>query len=152
MTTNIVIGAGISGLSFGYFSKKPLIIFEKENTVGGLCKSIKDNGFTFDYSGHFIHIKDKKIKYLIEKLIGKKLLTIKRNSVILFDKKISDEIINQAWFPLDWKKDPTINSMLVMIDAINDMFGNVEGLWEKLKGQAITFYFLPINILYSFFI
>ena len=62
-----------------------------------------------------------------------------------FDTKISDEIINQAWFPLDWKKDPTINSMLVMIDAINDMFGNVEGLWEKLKGQAITFYFLPIK-------
>ncbi len=88
MTNNIVIGAGISGLSFGYFSKKPFIIFEKENTVGGLCKSIKDNGFTFDYSGHFIHIKDKKIKTLIEKIIGKKLLTVKRNSVILFDNKI----------------------------------------------------------------
>ena len=88
MTNNIIIGAGISGLSFGYFSKKPFIIFEKENTVGGLCKSIKDNGFTFDYSGHFIHIKDKKIKSLIEKIIGKKLLTVKRNSVILFDKKI----------------------------------------------------------------
>ncbi len=88
MTNNIVIGAGISGLSFGYFSKKPFIIFEKENTVGGLCKSIKDNGFTFDYSGHFIHIKDKRIKSLIEKVIGKKLLTVKRNSVILFDNKI----------------------------------------------------------------
>ncbi|MBR3654664.1 MAG: FAD-dependent oxidoreductase [Elusimicrobia bacterium] len=85
---NIVIGAGISGLSFGYFSKKPFIIFEKENTVGGLCKSVKDTGFTFDYSGHFIHIKDKKIKSLIEKLIGKKLLTVKRNSVILFDNKL----------------------------------------------------------------
>ena len=88
MTNNIVIGAGISGLSFGYFSKKPFIIFEKENNVGGLCKSIKDNGFTFDYSGHFIHIKDKKIKFLIEKVIGKKLLTIQRKSVILFDNKI----------------------------------------------------------------
>lgn len=88
MTNNIVIGAGISGLSFGYFSKKPFIIFEKENSVGGLCKSIKDNGFTFDYSGHFIHIKDKKIKSLIEKLVGKKLLTVKRNSVILFNNKI----------------------------------------------------------------
>ena len=88
MTNNIVIGAGISGLSFGYFSKKPFIIFEKENNVGGLCKSIKDKGFTFDYSGHFIHIKDKKIKSLIEKVIGKKLLTVKRNSVILFDNKM----------------------------------------------------------------
>ncbi|MBO7611805.1 MAG: FAD-dependent oxidoreductase [Elusimicrobia bacterium] len=85
---NIVIGAGISGLSFGYFSKKPFIIFEKEKSVGGLCKSVKENGFIFDYSGHFIHIKDKKIKILIEKLIGKKLLTVKRNSAILFNDKI----------------------------------------------------------------
>ena len=88
MNNNIVIGAGISGLSFGYFSKKPFIIFEKENVAGGLCKSIKDNGFTFDYSGHFIHIKDKKIKSLIEKLTGKKLLTVKRNSCILFNKQL----------------------------------------------------------------
>ncbi len=88
MTNNIVIGAGISGLSFGYFSKKPFIIFEKEKCVGGLCRSIKDSGFIFDYSGHFIHIKNKKIKNLIEKLIGKRLLTVKRNSVILFNKKI----------------------------------------------------------------
>ena len=65
MKKNIVIGAGISGLAFGYFTKQPFIIFEKESTVGGLCKSIKDNGFTFDYSGHFIHIKDNKIKFLI---------------------------------------------------------------------------------------
>lgn len=88
MTNNIVIGAGISGLSFGYFSKKPFIIFEKENIVGGLCKSVKENGFIFDYSGHFIHIKDKKIKFLIEKIIGKKLLTVKRKSTILFNNKI----------------------------------------------------------------
>ena len=26
-----------------------------------------------------------------------------------FKSKISAEIINQAWFPLDWKKDPTIS-------------------------------------------
>ena len=31
---------------------------------------------------------------------------------------LSDQIINQSWFPLDWKNDPTISSMLVMIDEI----------------------------------
>ena len=58
---------------------------------------------------------------------------------------ISEEIVDQAWFPLEWKKDPTISSMLVMIDAIHDKFFSVDDLWGKLRGGAITFYFLPIK-------
>jgi len=58
---------------------------------------------------------------------------------------LSKEIINQAWFPLDWQKDPTISSMLVMLDAIDVNFKDVSGLWESLKNRAITFYFLPIK-------
>lgn len=62
-----------------------------------------------------------------------------------FETDISKDIINQAWFPLDWKKDPTISSMLVMLDAINESFKDIPDLWEKLKNKAITFYFLPIK-------
>lgn len=62
-----------------------------------------------------------------------------------FKSKISAEIINQAWFPLDWKKDPTISSMLVMLDAIDEQFKGVTDIWSKLKDRAITFYFLPIK-------
>ena len=62
-----------------------------------------------------------------------------------FEAKISDEIINQAWFPLDWKKDPTISSILVMLDAINEKFKDVPNIWNRLKNKAITFYFLPIK-------
>ena len=61
-----------------------------------------------------------------------------------FSTTISKEIIDQAWFPLDWQKDPTISSMLVMIDAIDRKFQSVEDLWQNLKNGAITFYFLPI--------
>ena len=35
--------------------------------------------------------------------------------------------------------------MLVMLDAINDKFKDVEDIWSKLKNGAITFYFLPIK-------
>ena len=62
-----------------------------------------------------------------------------------FTKKLSEEIVDQAWFPLDWKKDPTISSMLVMLDAIQDEFAETQGIWTKLKDKAITFYFLPIK-------
>lgn len=62
-----------------------------------------------------------------------------------FEGSLSKEIINQPWFPLEWKKDPTISSMLVMIDAIDDRFKTVTDLWDKLNGNAISFYFLPIR-------
>ena len=62
-----------------------------------------------------------------------------------FQIKLSDEIINQAWFPLDWKKDPTISSMLVMLDAIHNRFKDVPDIWSRLENHAITFYFLPIK-------
>lgn len=62
-----------------------------------------------------------------------------------FTKKLSEEIVDQAWFPLDWKKDPTISSMLVMLDAIQDEFAETQGIWDRLKEKAISFYFLPIK-------
>lgn len=58
---------------------------------------------------------------------------------------LSKEIIDQAWFPLDWNNDPTIRSMLVMLDAIHNRFKDVTDLWNKLKERCITFYFLPIK-------
>ena len=62
-----------------------------------------------------------------------------------FDGRISEEIVNQAWFPLDWENDPTISSMLVMLDAIDSKFKAIPDLWGKLKAKSITFYFLPIK-------
>lgn len=62
-----------------------------------------------------------------------------------FESLISEEIVDQAWFPLEWKKDPTIKSMLVMLDAIHSKFRKVEDIWEKLQSGAISFYFLPIK-------
>ena len=59
--------------------------------------------------------------------------------------KLSDEIKDQSWFTLGWKDDPTIKSMLVMLDSIDKHFKKTPNLWEKLKGEAITFYFLPIE-------
>lgn len=58
---------------------------------------------------------------------------------------VSKEIMDQSWFPLDWNKDSTIAAMLTMLDAIQVKFEAVDGLWEKLNEDAISFYFLPIK-------
>ena len=62
-----------------------------------------------------------------------------------FETALSSDIKNQSWFPFDWKNDPTISSMLVMLDAIDDRFKGVSGIWSALEKPAIKFYFLPIK-------
>ncbi len=61
------------------------------------------------------------------------------------DRKLSEEIIDAAWFPLDYLNDPTVSSMLVMLDAISEKFRAVDSLLEKLEGGAIKFYFRSIK-------
>ena len=61
---------------------------------------------------------------------------------------LSNEIKDQSWFPLHWQNDPTINSMLTMLNAIDEKFRDVQNLWQRLNdkdNKAISFYFLPIK-------
>ena len=58
---------------------------------------------------------------------------------------LSKQINDQAWFLLEWENDPTVQAMLVMLDAIHEKFASTNGVWEKLTGNAITFYFLPLD-------
>ncbi len=87
---NIIIGAGLSGLSLNYFlhkKRKKAYIFEKEKEPGGLCRSIHKRGFIFDYSGHILHFRNPKILALVKKIIGGNLVKHKRNAYVRVSKK-----------------------------------------------------------------
>ena len=63
----IIIGAGFAGLAAGIKLKENFLIIEKDKRPGGLCKSETKDGFVFDYTGHFLHLRDKKIeKFVLE--------------------------------------------------------------------------------------
>jgi len=57
-TDMLIIGAGPTGLSAAYHYKGDYVIVEKEDRVGGLCRSISDRGFLFDYAGHIFFTSD----------------------------------------------------------------------------------------------
>lgn len=83
----VIIGAGLAGLSTAYYLENNYKvsnykIFEKDFRVGGLCKSESVNGFTFDYTGHLLHLHNDYTKKLIITLLGKNIKKIKRNSWI----------------------------------------------------------------------
>lgn len=62
---DIIIGAGISGLSYAMFYGGDCIVLEQENSVGGYCRTTQRSGYVWDYSGHFFHFQDSAIKEML---------------------------------------------------------------------------------------
>lgn len=62
---DIIIGGGVSGLSYAMFHGGDCLVLEKDATPGGYCRTTKRNGFVWDYSGHFFHFQDAVIKEMI---------------------------------------------------------------------------------------
>lgn len=68
--SSLIIGGGPTGLSAAYHLGEDTILLERNETVGGWCRSIKDNGFTFDYAGHIMFSNDPYVLKLYDILLG----------------------------------------------------------------------------------
>lgn len=67
---NIVIGSGPTGLSAAYHLSADTLVLERNATIGGWCRSVKDKGFTFDYAGHIMFSNDPYVLKMYEVLLG----------------------------------------------------------------------------------
>ena len=59
MQPAIIIGGGLTGLVAGERLAAAGVaarIFEREAEPGGACRSLEADGFTFDYTGHLLHV------------------------------------------------------------------------------------------------
>ncbi len=70
----LVIGAGPTGLSAAYHLGTRATLLEANATVGGWCRSIEDNGFTFDHAGHIMFSNSPVVLDLYQKLLGDNVL------------------------------------------------------------------------------
>lgn len=86
-TDVLILGGGLAGLSTAhhlrrYNPKLSCIIVEKESKPGGLAGSFRQDGFTFDHTGHLLHLHDSYGKKLITGLLKGNLGSHRRNSWI----------------------------------------------------------------------
>lgn len=95
-------------------------------------ENIEENDY--EYLNHFSYFTRPSSRDFCKKLV---------KHTPAFNMTISEELKDQSWFQYQWHNDPTIKGMLVMIDAINQKYGNSSNLWGQLEN--ITFYFLPIS-------
>jgi len=79
----VILGAGLSGLSAAFHLKtKEFRIFEKEAEAGGLCRSVVHDGFTFDHTGHLLHLRHPYTQKLLQELLPDRLIRHQRRAAI----------------------------------------------------------------------
>jgi protoporphyrinogen oxidase len=80
----LIVGAGVSGLATAAFlGDSDYLVLEREAEIGGYCKTVKQDGFVWDYSGHFFHFKHPDIeKFLRDRIPGQAIRNVERKSFI----------------------------------------------------------------------
>ncbi len=81
----IVIGAGPAGLAFAAAYEGDVTVVEAESKVGGLCRSIHNDGAVFDLGGHSFHTPHREVLDFVENSMGQSLYSQMRDARIHFD-------------------------------------------------------------------
>jgi UDP-galactopyranose mutase len=66
----VIVGAGPTGLSAAFTLGPDALLLEQHGRVGGWCRSVESNGFTFDYAGHIMFSADPYVHEMYEMLLG----------------------------------------------------------------------------------
>lgn len=145
-TKYLIIGAGISGLTFASYCKENYLIIEKDSEVGGYCKTHYNKDYVWDYAGHFFHFKtDEFKKKFIDSLDKNDFVTQDKKTFIYFDDKLIDFPFQTHIHELSKDK---------FIDCLYDLFNkeekeNYDNFLDMLYGKfgkSITEMFLkPYN-------
>ncbi|HTE05520.1 MAG TPA: FAD-dependent oxidoreductase [Planctomycetota bacterium] len=66
----VILGAGLAGLSAAFhLGRADSLLLEREAEVGGLCRTFRRDGFSFDCTGHLLHLKDPELRRWAHELL-----------------------------------------------------------------------------------
>jgi len=146
----IIVGAGLAGLSAAYHLKSGYSLFEKNSEIGGMARSIRKDGYTFDYDGHLLHFRNEYTFNLVTELLNGNLAPHKRNAWV-YSKGIFTRYPFQANFyglPNSVVKDCLMGLIRTkfLSASSSGANGNFENWIIKTFGKGTAEYFmLPYN-------
>lgn len=142
---DIIIGGGITGLSYALFSNSSdYLIIEKDKSVGGYCKTTKRNGFVWDYSGHFFHFQDPQIKEIIMSGMTDETVNVVKHTRIKYGDKLIDYPFQKNIHQLD--KEELIDCIYDLFTIPNRSYANFRDMLYCKFGKSIAEKFLiPYN-------
>ncbi len=131
----LIVGAGITGLAtaaaLAERGDRDHLILEGDSAIGGYCKTVKKEGFVWDYSGHFFHFKHPEIEsWLRARMVGQEIRTVEKKSFIDWKGEYID-------FP--FQKNIHQLPRADFIDCLHDLvFAPPEGADDSFKAMLYT--------------
>ena len=155
MSSPLILGAGLTGLSCAYHLGKSYLLVEKEAEPGGVVRTHRrGNGFLCDGTGHWLHLRNAGMRTLVEKLLPGGLVEYERKAVIHLQGKFTPFPFqaNTAGLP----PQTTLDCLLGLLKARHpEDFGlkppalppkNFRECLERLFGEGICRHFMvPYN-------
>ena len=146
-----ILGGGLAAVSLAYFLQDrddvaEICILEKEEQVGGLCRSFTVNGITYDIGPHIIFSKDQKILQLMLDVLGENKRQLRRSSQIVHKKGLV-----QYPFENDLSKLPQVDVDYCVNGFVHNPYENYAAtnmlqFFLKTFGEGITnLYLRPYN-------
>ncbi|MDD9965889.1 MAG: NAD(P)-binding protein [Myxococcales bacterium] len=88
----LIVGGGITGLAFAQCLRgEDYLVVEALDDVGGYCRTIKQDGFVWDYSGHFFHFRHPEIEAeLVGRIGAEQVVKVVKDARILFKDRLID--------------------------------------------------------------
>jgi protoporphyrinogen oxidase len=78
----LILGAGLAGMSAALHLRHGYRLVEKSDRVGGLCKTDVREGFRFDATGHWLHLRDPAMQALADDVLPGGWVTVSRRAGI----------------------------------------------------------------------
>ena len=79
----VIVGGGLSGLACARELGADFTLVEGESRLGGLCRTDVQAGFSFDWTGHWLHARDPEMRRLVqERWLPGNLLEVQRRAVV----------------------------------------------------------------------
>ena len=91
--TTLVLGGGPAGLTAGYLlgqANRNALVFEAEDQVGGIAKTVERDGYRFDLGGHRFFTKSIEVDTLWHEVLGDEFLRRPRMSRIYWNNRYLD--------------------------------------------------------------
>ena len=143
---DIIIGAGITGLSYAMFKNDgDYVILEKESEIGGYCRTTKRNGYVWDFSGHFFHFQDEGIKNLVlEGMEMEKMVSVIKETRIKYKDLLVDYPFQKNIHQLP--KEELLDCLYDLFSIVSTEYDNFQEMLYCKFGKSIAEKFLiPYN-------